>query len=181
MTFANQKKTFLRKLDKSKKGSLDGKIIPLLKSINRKTVYYTTSSCSGRAYLWRGSGKKNEMEWLKVSHDLITPVFLTAEKVPGIIWLRVEPLILHVCCDDIAAAIALVGAARNVCKKSSLPSVSNKIIVEIRGSEFLELPLYKDGELLFNDLDLLTILVNQKLEHIFSTLDKLTESIKKIK
>lgn len=182
MTFANNKKTFLSKLDKSKKGSVDDKVSPLLDLLNKESQYYTTSSCSGRVYLWKGSGKKNETHWLNVSHDFITDDFLAIDDTAaGIIWLRVEPLILHICCKDLAAATTLLDAARKVCKKSSLSSIRNKIIVEIRGSEFVELPLYNDGKLLFTDLNLLATLVNQKLEHILLTLEKLTEIIKKIK
>lgn len=101
--FPNNKKTFLSKLDKSKKGDLDQKIIPLINLINQKPNYYTTSSCSGRVYLWRGSGKKNETQWLKVSHDLIKEDFFQTKE-PGLIWLRQEDFILHVCCDNLEHA-----------------------------------------------------------------------------
>ena len=71
MTFENDKKTFLMKVDKSKKGEIDDRVISLMKTINALPDFYTTSSCSGRVYLWQGTGKKNETEWIKVSHDLI--------------------------------------------------------------------------------------------------------------
>jgi tRNA wybutosine-synthesizing protein 3 len=164
MPFENDKKTFLEKLDRSKKGSIDGKAIPIIEVINGMKDYYTTSSCSGRAHLWRGSGRKNEMEWLRVSHDLIDEDFLKIEE-EGLIWLRVEPFILHVACRDLEAANEFLGKVRVIYKKSSILSANKKVIVEVRGSEFIEMPLYKDKELLFNvELSWLTELVNQKLK-----------------
>jgi len=167
MTFANDKKTFLAKLDKSKKGEVDERIVGLLELINAKDNYYTTSSCSGRVYFWQGSGKKNETEWLKVSHDLISMDFLLVES-KGIVWLRLEPLILHVCCQDLESANHLLDLARKLYKKSCLLSISNKIIVEIRGSEFLEMPWSLDGQVMFNgDLGWLRQLVNERMQKIW--------------
>lgn len=204
MTFDNEKKTYLAKTDKSKKGEIDEKIIPLLDLINAHPDYYTTSSCSGRVYLWRGSGKKNETEWLKVSHDLIdehfldknlldksglskksqSPHFLGDEK--DVVWLRLEGMILHVACRDLMAANKLIDKVRVVYKKSCILSASNKIIVEIRGSEFLEMPLYEvDGEddengqyndnikLLFSgEMGWLVELINQKMEKMGGGIEK---------
>ena len=191
MGFENEKKTFLAKLDKSKKGSIDTKIIPLLTLFNEHKHYYTTSSCSGRVYLWKGTGKKNETEWINVSHDFITNSFfnIRIEQETGLktergteratVWLRVEPSILHVACRDIPSANMLLEQAQRVYKKSCILSASNKIIVELRGSEFMEMPLYNDGTLLISDIDLLTILVNKKMESIFQSIEKLAAKIKK--
>lgn len=164
MTFQNRKKTYLTKLDKSKKGKTDEKIIPLIKLINSKDDYFTTSSCSGRIVLWKGSGKKDETEWLKVSHNLIDDNFFKDIKETGLTWLRLEPFILHVCCKDLDSANNLLNQSQQFFKKSSILSISNKIIVEIKGSEFLEIPLMKDNKLLIRQETLLTELLNQKLK-----------------
>ncbi len=164
MPFPNEKKTYLAKQDKSKKGDIDQKVIPLLKIINANDDYYTTSSCSGRVYLWMGTGKKNETEWIKVSHDLIDEKFFSISESKGVVWLRVEAFILHVACKDMEAANLLLEKAKQIYKKSCILSASNKIIIEIRGSELVEMPLYKDGELLYQgELDWLVQLVNEKL------------------
>lgn len=178
MPFDNDKKTFLAKADKSKKGSIDDKVKPLIAIINNHPQLYTTSSCSGRVYLWRGSGRKNETEWLKVSHDLITEDFLhTTES--GFIWLRVEPFIMHICCADLDTAVTLLEQSHRIYKKSCILSISNKIIVEVRGSEVVEMPLYRDGKLLFsNDLQELVLLINTKLERIFRDLQRFEELIR---
>ena len=173
MTFQNEKKTFLEKLDKSRKGDIDERCIPIVNIINEKEDYYTTSSCSGRVYLWKttGTGKKNETEWLKISHGIVNDDFFDIDE-GGLIWLRVEPFIMHVACRDLDTANKLLNKARAVYKKSSLLSISNKIILEIRGSEFIEMPLYDDGKLLFNgDLNRLVELVNEKLKRIFNGIE----------
>jgi len=180
MTFDNEKKTFLAKLDKSKKGSIDEKIIPLITAFNKTSDYYTTSSCSGRVYLWRGSGKKNETEWLRVSHDLIDATFLHINE-SGVVWLRLEGMIMHIACHNLDAANRLLEEVRHLYKKSSILSASNKVIVEIRGSEFIEMPLYQDGKLLFSgDVDWLVELINQKMEKMWEKIELLGEIIPEI-
>ena len=166
MTFLNEKKTVLSKHDKSKKGTIDEQIRPLLGLINAHKNYYTTSSCAGRAYLWKGTGKKNQTEWIKVSHDLIQENFLNIKE-PGLIWLRLEPFIIHIACRNLKSATSLVGLAHTIYKKSCLLSVRNKILVEIRGSEFLEMPLYNNCQFLFAEpKGFLVNLVNQKMKRM---------------
>ena len=177
MNFANDKKTYLAKADKSKKGGIDEKVIPLLETINAQPEYYTTSSCSGRVYLWKGTGKKSETEWVKVSHDLIEEDFFeTKEK--DLVWLRLEAVILHIACRDLEMAHALLEKARKFYKKSCILSASSKIILEIRGSEFMEMPLYKEGKLLFSgDLTWLKEIINQKLEKMWKDLERFRKSV----
>lgn len=173
MTFANNKKTHLTKADKSKKGGIDEKVIPLLETINTLPNYYTTSSCSGRVYLWKGTGKKSETQWLRMSHDLIDENFFECEDKNEVIWLRLEALILHIACKDLGAANALLEKTRTFYKKSCILSASSKIIVEVRGSEFIEMPLYKDGELLFSgDFEWLKEIINKKLEKMWVDMEK---------
>jgi len=178
MTFLNQKKTYLAKSDKSKKGDRDVKIIPLLETINALPEYYTTSSCSGRTYLWKGTGKKSETQWLKVSHDLINADFFDCAEKKELVWLRLESVILHVACKDLEAAHALLEKARRFYKKSCILSASSKIMVEIRGSEFMEMPLYKDGKLLFSgDFSWLKELINSKLEKMWQDMEKFRKNL----
>jgi len=178
MTFTNQKKTYLAKLDKSKKGGIDEKVISLLETINALPDYYTTSSCSGRTYLWKGTGKKSETQWLKVSHDLIDEKFFGSDEKIGVVWLRLEAVILHIACKDLEAAHALLEKARKFYKKSCILSASSKIIVEVRGSEFIEMPLYKDGALLFSgEFSWLQDLLNSKLEKMWNDTEKFRKSI----
>lgn len=167
MTFDIDKRNILSKQDKSKKGSIDEAIRPLLELMNSQRDFYTTSSCSGRVYLWTGSGKKNETTWLRVHHGLIDEDFLKVKNDSGLIWLRLEPFILHVACRDMAAANNLLERSKKIYKKSCLLSTTNKIIVEVRGSEFLEMPLYNHGQKLFSgDWIWLRDIINQKMKRI---------------
>lgn len=178
MNFPNNKKTYLAKSDKSKKGDIDIKIIPLLETINALSDYYTTSSCSGRVYLWKGTGKKSETQWLRVSHDIIQEEFFACSEKGGLVWLRLEGMILHVACENLQAAHALLEKARKFYKKSCILSASSKIIVEIRGSEFMEMPLYRDGELLFSgDFSWLKEIINQKLEKMWKDMEKFKKTV----
>lgn len=177
MTFDNEKKTYLSKEDKSKKGDIDLKVITLLETVNAQPDYYTTSSCSGRVYLWKGTGKKSETQWLKVSHDLIDQDFFRTEDT-GLVWLRLEGVIAHIACRNLEAANRLLDKARTFYKKSCILSASNKIIVEIRGSEFMEMPLYQDGKLLFSgEWSWLQKLINSKLEKMWSDLEKFKKAL----
>ncbi len=178
MNFLNDKKTFLAKSDKSKKGGIDEKVIPLLETINALPGYYTTSSCSGRVYLWKGTGKKSETQWLKVSHDLIDENFFDCDEEKDLVWLRLEAVILHIACKDLASAHALLEKARKLYKKSCILSTSSKIIVEVRGSEFIEMPLYREGKLLFSgDLEWLKNLINSKLEKMRKDMEKFRKCV----
>ena len=176
MNFDNEKKTYLSKADKSKKGSIDEKVVPVLTTINSLPDYYTTSSCSGRVYLWKGTEKKSETEWLRVSHSLIDKDFFEINET-DLVWLRLEGMILHIACRNIDAANVLLDKAHKLYKKSCILSASNKIIVEIRGSECIEMPLYKDGKRVFSgDLEWLKEQINSKLEKMWRN----TETFRKL-
>lgn len=174
--FNQQKKSFLNKKDKSKKGSIDKAIQPLINKINQKENYFTTSSCSGRIVVYRGKNKK-EVQWLFTTHQptslqeikKIKPSQETA-------WLRSEGAILHVSCLNLKAANQLLQKAKKVFKKSSILSASNKIIVEISSSEILETPIIKNNQFLVND-KYLSFLVKEANKKLKTTREK----IKKLK
>ena len=181
MTFANEKKMYLTKQDKSKKGDIDSLVLPLLNIINRKEEYYTTSSCSGRVYLWQGSGKKNETNWITVSHEPIREDFFKVSEPAGIVWLRLEAFILQVACRDLDSANKLLEESRKIYKKSCILSASNKIIVEIRGSEFLEMPLYNNNELLFcGSRSWLVGYINAKMRGIAEGIRRFEKVVEKV-
>ncbi len=185
--FANEKKTFLSKIDKSKKGGIDVRAIPLLETINSYESMFSTSSCSGRVYLWRGSGKKNETEWVTMSHDPISESFFGLDlqvKEKGVVWIRFESSIFHVCCDTIETANWLLLCCREHYKRSAILSASNKIIVEIKGGDIIEMPLYVDGICVFSgDVSWLTALVNTKMDLMWKRMDafKVTLAKEKLK
>jgi tRNA G37 N-methylase Trm5/tRNA(Phe) wybutosine-synthesizing methylase Tyw3 len=71
--FENSKNQCLGKRDKSSAGRIDPKAVDICAVINELPQYYTTSSCAGRCFLYRGPGIKstNEFTRFRVSHDTI--------------------------------------------------------------------------------------------------------------
>lgn len=184
-SFFLHKSNFLKKADKSKKGSIDRKIQSLVNAINKKKDYFTTSSCSGRIVLFdSGKGKKNEGEWLFVSHDLINA---DAKKKPFIsllkikkenkqnCWFRFEPAIMHVNCSNLESAQKLLDLARNSGFKLSGIISAKKATVEIRSSERIDVP----AEIINpDDLDVLVKKANEKLKETHKKISKLKEGLK---
>ncbi|KFM61025.1 tRNA wybutosine-synthesizing protein 3-like protein, partial [Stegodyphus mimosarum] len=58
MDFSTRKELLLKKVDLSKKGSIDSRITELVNFINSLDNYVTTSSCSGRAIVFTNTNKK---------------------------------------------------------------------------------------------------------------------------
>jgi tRNA wybutosine-synthesizing protein 3 len=122
MEFEKQKKDVLGREDKSIIGGIDPRILGLVNLVNSLDDYYTTSSCSGRLGLLHriARGKNKGMEWVFKSHE---PLALEAGQGVSVLrgyfnkgeelWLRQEPLILHVCCRDVECARRLMAAAQN--------------------------------------------------------------------
>ena len=177
MIFVNQKNIALSKIDKSKKGSIDTHAISIIEIINSLENYYTTSSCSGRIYFWQGDGKKCNTEWMKVSHELITQDFFNIQP-QGTLWLRMEPFIIHIACKDIDSANTLLQTARNIFKKSSILSINKKIILEIQGSDKVDMPFYEEGKLVYaGNQEVLMNLLNNKLQNSWEKMELLRKKL----
>ena len=57
--FQTRKSNCLSKRDKSSAGRIDPFAVEICDSLNRREEYYTTSSCAGRCFLYRGDGIKS--------------------------------------------------------------------------------------------------------------------------
>jgi len=135
--------------DRSRKGSIDDAIKQLLHRINAKPEFYTTSSCSGRILMMKYGEKKNQAKWLFSSHDPIQK--LPAFKEKGVLWLKVDPMILHVCCRSLEDADRLLRLARKMFRRAGIISLGRKTTVEIQGSEKMEMPLAEGGNMRFSE------------------------------
>jgi len=176
--FKKEKKDFLIKTDKSKKGKIDKRILSTLKLINSSPNYYTTSSCSGRIVLLKKfSSKKDEIEWLSVKHDKVSYEeilkclnLLSKED----IWFKLEPFIMHICCKDLNYAKSMLSLSRKIFKKSGVIAINRKIILEITGTEKIETILANKGKLLIskNYLRFLVKEANRKLITNFNKIEK---------
>ena len=147
--FNKQKADFLSKKDKSRKGCIDKDAIKIVKELNSKMDYYTTSSCAGRIVLLEiKSKRKNECNWIFTKHNKINFNEIKSalekyqknnKKIKNQIWLKQQPLILHVACRNLDAAKRLLDAARKIFKHSGILSINEKrTIVEIIGNERIE-------------------------------------------
>ncbi len=171
MTFESDKKTTLNKIDKSKKGSIDKPIKPLINKINKNPNFYTTSSCSGRIVLLsKPSTKKQDINWLFKSHKKVSlkQISSALSSLPNSpVWFRFEPLILHITAKNIKNAQSLINKARSIgFKRSGIQSTKNKTAVEIASTEIISTIIADKGKLLVSD-DYLKRLVkeaNKKLK-----------------
>ncbi len=173
MNFRQEKSIQLRKHDKSDKGDWDSEITPLMKKINKREYYYTTSSCSGRIVLIKGKDKKEEGLFLFRTHkitffpELKKAVQDASKKYKGLIYLKQEPCILHVACSSIEKAQQIVDRAKLAgWKKSAIIASSKRFVVELLSTEKIEMPVINQGTILVSDeyLKILAREANRKLQ-----------------
>ncbi|PHT82544.1 tRNA wybutosine-synthesizing protein 2/3/4 [Capsicum annuum] len=161
--------------DKSPKGNIDTPIIPLLNTINSHSSYFTTSSCSGRISILEQPKKKSKGgKWVFISHEktepqviksLLSPLEYTHDNCSLVF--RFEPLIIAVECKDVEAAQFLVSLAIfSGFRESGITSVSKRVIVAIRCSIRMEVPLGDSEKLMVDEkyVEYLVELANEKME-----------------
>ena len=179
MTFDNDKKQTLLKLDKSKKGHIDEQIRSLIDIINKHPDYYSTSSCAGRIMLIIPFNKKSDAKWLFSSHDTIkySDLLPYLDKLPKeIVWLRMEPPIIHIVARNMDSADSLLRIANNNgFRRSCILSTKKRIIIEINIPDKMDAPISENNELIVTE-DYLNILI----EHANIRLKKTRKKIKKI-
>src|SRR3989344_4489689 len=105
------------KTDRSKKGSFDADIKPLLETLNSKDGYKTTSSCSGRIVLLDipKAGDKRNAKWIYTTHEKADAgkIIEVLDSIKKPVWLLQEPMILHVQCRTIEHADKLLKIAQS--------------------------------------------------------------------
>ncbi|XP_006003353.1 tRNA wybutosine-synthesizing protein 3 homolog [Latimeria chalumnae] len=173
-SFKQWKEQCLNKLDVSKKGSVDEAIVNVVGFINESDNFFTTSSCSGRIILIDGSDcaevQKKTCSWLFVSHKKCQTddVLSGLQKPHGDAVLKFEPFVLHVQCRQLEDARLLHSVAINSGFRNSGISVGKKgkIIMAVRSTHSLEVPLSHEGKLLVTKeyIDYLVHVSNLKME-----------------
>jgi tRNA wybutosine-synthesizing protein 3 len=127
--------------------------------INASDKFFTTSSCSGRIMLIQEAEptkRKNGAEFIYVSHELVRPeqfdsILMKASTLSGNVFLKLEPLIIHVECESLDLAVRLLHVAKLMgpLKHSCIVSaVNSKFVVAIKGLAKMEVPIIYDGKLL---------------------------------
>lgn len=190
--FNNSKNVFLRKKDKSNKGSLDERIVNLVNKINIKENYFTTSSCSGRIVLIIDEEKKMPGLFLFRSHKKIsfnelkkelTKINNNKNLVNKIIYFKQEPCLLAVSCKDKNSQQKLFNLARNNgWKKSGILSLDKKFLIELISTENIAFPVSKNNKILVNDnfLKIVVKKANYNLERGWEKIERLERLIEMI-
>ncbi|XP_030608797.1 tRNA wybutosine-synthesizing protein 3 homolog isoform X1 [Archocentrus centrarchus] len=174
-SFIQWKKQCLNKLDLSKKGSVDEGIEHVVSLLNSCEEYFTTSSCSGRIILIDGAPESSDVQkqncvWLFVSHQKCTSDDLMSALAGccGDAVLKFEPFVLHLQCRRLEDAQLMHFVSINSGFRNSGVTVgkTGKIIMAVRSTHGLEVPLSHDGKLLVQQeyIAFLTQVANQKME-----------------
>ena len=186
MSFEQQKRDNLKRMDKSIKKSIDERILGIVEHLNSLPNYFTTSSCSGRVMLLeRKKLWKKEARFVFREHEAVKISQLKRSLVslpPGDVIFKLESAILHVCCKTVEDAQKLLQAVRDVgLKRTGIINIGRRVVVEIIGTEFLEAPVAIQGKVVVSD-EYLRILIkeaNKRLEQNHKRLTALEEALKR--
>ncbi|XP_068730076.1 tRNA wybutosine-synthesizing protein 3 homolog isoform X3 [Montipora capricornis] len=177
--FEKQKLAGLSQVDLSKKGSIDDQIIDLVKYINGKENYFTTSSCSGRIVVFSelANQRKKCCHWHYVTHNKANAdeVLCSLRGCQGDAVFKFEPFVLHVQCKDLEDGQDMLKTALVSGFKNSGIVVGKKanVIVAVRSTQSLEVPLVHNGKLLVSDeyIKFVVNAANKKLEENQTRID----------
>ncbi|AIU68997.1 hypothetical protein TEU_00825 [Thermococcus eurythermalis] len=170
-------------------GKVDEDIIPLLEKINALENYFTTSSCSGRISVMEMPhfGDKVNSVWLGKWHRTVKveEVLEAIERHrKGQLWFLVRSPILHVGARTLDDAVKLLNLAIGLgFKYSNIKSVSHKkLLIEIRSTERMDVPLGADGELWVSEnyIERIVNIANDQLRRFKGKLKRLEEEVERI-
>ncbi len=178
--FKTHKDNALKKLEVAlRENKVDSLVRSLLNNVNSQKDYFTTSSCAGRIVILQlpEIGDKKKAVFLGCWHQQITveDVFnALASFEKGQAWLLTQPPIFHIGCKHLKAAgeILNLGVTSGF-KHSGIRSVSGQIIVELRSTERMDMPLGKQGTM-FIDKETIFFLVDIANTALFRAQEKLT-------
>ncbi|XP_043855272.1 tRNA wybutosine-synthesizing protein 3 homolog [Dromiciops gliroides] len=173
--FQKWKTQSLNKADLSRKGSVDDDVVELVRLLNGREQFFTTSSCAGRILLLDGSINSCEIQkqncsWLLVTHRLCAKddVLSALKKAKGDAVLKFEPFVLHVQCRQLQDAQVLHSVAIESGFRNSGITVGKrgKTMLAVRSTHGLEVPLSHYGRLMVTEeyIDFLLKIANQKME-----------------
>ncbi|ESP01422.1 hypothetical protein LOTGIDRAFT_157605 [Lottia gigantea] len=182
LKFEKQKSECLSGIDWSRKGSVDIPIGDLVQYINSLNHYFTTSSCSGRIMVFQQEDssiiQKKGCQWLYTTHEdaQLKPMVESLKNITGNAVFKFEPFVLHVQCKCIEDAqklhtVAIASGFRN---SGITIGSKGKIIMAVRSTHSLEVPLSIKGEVLVSEKYLyhLVQLANEKLHENFCRIQR---------
>lgn len=188
--FEEQKARAMESLRRAlEEDKVDHDIIPLLEKLNALESYFTTSSCSGRISIMEMPhfGDKLNSVWLGKWHREVSveEVLVAVRKhKSGQLWFLVRSPILHVSARTMEDAVRLLNLAIGLgFKYSNIKSVSHKkLLVEIRSTERMDVPLGENGELWVDEeyIERIVKIANDQLRRFKGKLKKLEENLDRL-
>ncbi|KAM6457010.1 tRNA wybutosine-synthesizing protein 3 homolog isoform 3-T3 [Liasis olivaceus] len=187
--FKHWKEQRLSRADASRKGSVDEPIEGIVRLLNGRETFCTTSSCSGRVVVLEQppaahSAAKQSCTWLMVTHQLCTTkdVLTALQKAAADAIFKFEPFVLHVQCQDLQDAQLLHTVAIEAGFRNSGITVSRKgkIMMAVRSTHCLEVPLTQKGRLMVSEeyVDFVVQVANRKMEENGKRIDRFYSSLK---
>ncbi len=170
-------------------GEVDLRIIDTLNILNSKKYYYTTSSCAGRLILieLEEIGGKKESKFIFKSHEQVDykDIWNAISEYRGnkMLFLLINSPIIHVVSRDLESAKKLIDVSKGSgFKYSSVYSLGEKIIVEIKSTEKMDVPVVKDGKVYPNKeyVAMLVEMGNILLDRIRKKIEILNENLRYI-
>ena len=188
--FEEQKEKAMVGLRKAlEEDKVDHDIIPLLEKINALDNYFTTSSCSGRISVMEMPhfGDKLNSAWLGKWHREVTVeevLGAIGKHKTGQLWFLVRSPILHVAARTMEDAVKLLNLSIGLgFKYSNIKSVSHKkLLVEIRSTERMDVPLGEGGELWVSKeyIERIVNLSNAQIRRFKGKLKRLEDEIERL-
>ncbi|XP_039929056.1 tRNA wybutosine-synthesizing protein 3 homolog [Hirundo rustica] len=179
--FARRKAQQLARPDPSRKRALDARAAELVRLLNARERFCTTSSCDGRVTVTDTDGtgtQKENCTWLLVTHDPCVKgdVMTALEKATGDVVFKFEPFVLHVLCRELQDAQLLHSVAIDSGFRNSGITVGRggKITMAVRSTHCLEVPLSRKGRLMVSEeyIEFLVHVANQKMEENIRRIDR---------
>ena len=187
----NHKASVMNKADKSFKQSIDAPVVDIVEYVNGLERFLTTSSCSGRIMLINEADpekRKNGAQFIFVSHDYVSPDSATellskCQVLTGNVFLKLEPLIVHIECDTLELSVHLLHLMKreSVFKHSSIVSAANqKFVVSIKAMSKLEIPVMYSDDILTDEKQLRRYLeiANERMKENFDAIARLRSVVK---
>ncbi|OPJ76918.1 tRNA wybutosine-synthesizing protein 3 homolog isoform X2 [Patagioenas fasciata] len=186
--FGRHKAQRLARPDGSRRGGLDERAAPVVRLLNGRARFCTTSSCAGRIVLAQGSTadagiQKQNCTWLLVTHETCDKgdVMTALEKATGDVVLKFEPFVLHVQCQELQDAQLLHSVAVDSGFRNSGITVGRggKIMMAVRSTHCLEVPLCHKGKLMVSEeyIEFLIHVANQKMEENIKRINRFYERL----
>lgn len=166
--------------DRSLKGSVDARALPIIALLNAHADMFTTSSCSGRIVLYGSC-----TGFIYTSHDAsdeqdVVNAF-NADVGDQSVDFKMEPFVMHVECRDMKAAQSLLKAAvTSGYRNSGSAFTSSRIIVMIRSTLKMDIPVIVDGKRIVSEEQLATWngVANGKMAVNWASMERLEKSLR---